>query len=139
MLGFLTADAVAAMLAHFPEDRFRSTPSQLQAGFRRLAHEFPELFGQLSFGKVGAYASSPTIEAALESLAASGFYSRDDHDPVTYRLEQGRLASYYDRFLAPRFASADVSVDTIEAAARTLSDVLRELRRAPNLEPLLVT
>ena len=139
MPGFLTPDAVAAVLAHFPEDRFRSTPSRLQAGFRQLAREFPELFGQLSFGKVGAYASSPTIEAALESLAASGFYSRDDHDLDTYRLEKDRLASYYDRFLAPRFASAHVSVDTIEAAARTLSDVLRELRRVPSLELLLVT
>lgn len=136
---FLTADAVAAVLAHFPDDQFRSTSTELQAGFRRLAHDFPELFGQVSFGKVGAYVASPTIEAALDSLAASGFYSRYNKDLVTYQLEKGRLTSYYEQFLAPRFASVDISVDTLKDAALVLRDALNELRRSPNLELLLVT
>lgn len=139
MSGFLTSDAVAAVLAHFPEDQFRSTSTELQAGFRHLAHEYPQLFRHLSFGKVGAYVSSPTIEAALDSLAASGFYSRYNKDLVTYQLERARLREYFERFLEPRFASADIPVETLTSAAESLRDMLSELRATPNLEVLLVT
>ncbi len=138
MSGFLTSDAVAAVLAHFPEDRFRSTSTELQAGFRQLAHEYPQLFGYLSFGKVGAYVSSPTIEAALDSLAASGFYSRHNKDLVTHQLDQEQLTEYYDRFLKQRFVSSNISVDTIQEAAESLRDELRTLRETNNLELLLV-
>ena len=41
MPGILTADVVAAVLAHFPEDHFKSTSTELQAGFRHIAEEFP--------------------------------------------------------------------------------------------------
>lgn len=123
----------------FPEDQFRSTSTELQAGFRQLAHEYPQLFGHLSFGKVGAYVSSPTIEAALDSLAASGFYSRHNKDLVTYQLDQEQLTEYYDRFLKQRFVSSNISVDTIQEAAESLRDELRALRETNNLELLLVT
>ncbi len=135
---FLTADTVAALLAHFPDDEFKSTSTELQAGFRAVAREFPQLFGQVSFGKVGAYVSSPTIEAALDSLAASGFYSRYNKDLVTYDLNKNELISYYRKFLRRRFDEAGVDTGTIEAAARRLRDALTDLHQATALEPLLV-
>lgn len=136
---FLTTDVVAALLAHFPEDRFKSTSTELQAGFREVAGEFPELLGQVSFGKVGAYVSSPTIEAALDSLAASGFYSRYNKDLVTYDLNKGALLDYYNRFLSRRFDDAAVSVETIKNASQALSRALLSIHRSSKLERLLVT
>ncbi|MCY4368291.1 MAG: hypothetical protein OXF41_02475 [bacterium] len=136
---FLTADVVAALLAHFPEDRFKSTSTELQAGFREVASEFPELLGQVSLGKVGAYVSSPTIEAALDSLAASGFYSRYNKDLVTYDLNKSTLLDYYNRFLSRRFDEAAVSVDTIKKAAEVLNGALLAIHRSSKLERLLVT
>ena len=136
---FLTTDVVAALLAHFPEDRFKSTSTELQAGFREVAGEFPELLGQVSFGKVGAYVSSPTIEAALGSLAASGFYSRYNKDLVTYDLNKRALLDYYNKFLSRRFDDAAVSVDTIKNAAQVLSRALLSIHRSSKLERLLVT
>ena len=135
---FLTADTVAALLAHFPEDEFKSTSTELQAGFRAVAHEFPQLFGQISFGKVGAYVSSPTIEAALDSLAASGFYSRYNKDLVTYDLDRDSLLSYYTDHLKGRFDQADIDTGTIEAAAQCLCEALTDIRQSTALEPLLV-
>ena len=136
---FLTTDVVAALLAHFPEERFKSTSTELQASFREVAREHPQLLGQISFGKVGAYVSSPTIEAALDSLAASGFYSRYNKDLVTYDLNRTALLDYYERFLSRRFDAADISVDTIRNAARVLSRALTTIRRSSELERLLVT
>lgn len=136
---FLTADVVAALLAHFPEERFKSTSTELQAGFREVASEFPQLLGQISFGKVGAYVSSPTIEAALDSLAASGFYSRYNKDLVTYDLNKSALLDYYNRFLSRRFDEAEVSVDTIKNAAQVLSRALLSIHSSSKLVRLLVT
>lgn len=136
---FLAADAVAAVLAHFPDDRFKSTSTELQAGFREVATKFPELFGQISFGKVGAYVASSTIDAALDSLAAAGFYSRYNKDLVTYDLDRGKLLSYYKKFLNKRFNDAGISVETIEEASQALKDVLNDIHRAPNRDRLLVT
>ena len=136
---FLTTDVVAALLAHFPEKRFKSTSTELQAGFREVASEYPQLLGQILFGKVGAYVSSPTIEAALDSLAASGFYSRYNKDLVTYDLNRTALLDYYERFLSTRFDAADISVDTIRNAARVLSRALTTIHRSSELERLLVT
>lgn len=135
----LTTDVVAALLAHFPEERFKSTSTELQAGFREVASEFPQLLGQISFGKVGAYVSSPTIEAALDSLAASGFYSRYNKDLVTYDLNRTALLDYYDRFLSRRFDNADITVDTIRNASLVLSRALSAIHRSSELERLLVT
>ena len=139
MSGFLTSDVVAAVLAHLPGDQFRSTSTEIQAGFRQLADKYPQLFGHLSFGKVGACVSSPTVEAALDSLAASGFYSCYTKGLVTYhQLDKEQLTEYYDRFLKQRFASSNISVDIIKEAAESLQDGLRELRETHNLELLLV-
>lgn len=135
---FLTADTVAALLAHFPNDQFKSTSTELQAGFRAVANEFPQLFGQMSFGKVGAYVSSPTIEAALDSLAASGFYSRYNKDLVTYELNRDHLLSYYNDYLKGRFDQAGIDTGTIEAAAQRLCDAIIDIRQSTVLEPLLV-
>ena len=139
MSRFLTADVVAALFAHFPEERFKSTSTELQAGFREVAREYPQLLGQISFGKVGAYVSSPTIEAALDSLAASGFCSRYTKDLVTYDLNRTALLDYYERFLSRRFDAADISVDTIRNAAEVLSRALTTIHRSSELERLLVT
>ena len=139
MSRFLTTDAVAALLAHFPDEQFKSTSTELQAGFREVARQFPQLFGQISFGKVGAYVSSPTIEAALDSLAASGFYSRYNKDLVTYDLNEEKLGSYYDRFLKQRFDKAGIASETIEIASQTLKDSLNEIHGSSKLERLLVT
>ena len=136
---FLTTDAVAALLAHFPDEQFKSTSTELQAGFREVARQFPQLFGQVSFGKVGAYVSSPTIEAALDSLAASGFCSRYNKDLITYDLDKKKLGSYYDRFLNQSFDEAGITVEIIEHASRTLQCVLTEIHGTSELERLLVT
>ena len=135
---FLTTDTVAALLAHFPEDQFKSTSTELQAGFRQVALEFPTLFGAISFGKVGSYVSSPTIEAALDSLAASGFYSRYNKNLVTYDLNKEKLMSYYIDFLKNRFDEADIELDTIKQASQELHDALRAIHESTNLERLLV-
>ena len=139
MPGILTADVVAAVLAHFPEDHFKSTSTELQAGFRHIAEEFPGLLGHISFGKVGAYVSSPTIDAALDSLAASGFYSRYNKDLVTYELDKSRLMLYYKTFLDERFVNASIGEDTIKEAALALRDILYKIHRSTKLERLLVT
>lgn len=139
MSRFLTTDAVAALLARFPDAQFKSTSTELQAAFREVARQFPQLFGQISFGKVGAYVSSPTIEAALDSLAASGFYSRYNKDLVTYDLNKEKLGSYYDRFLDQRFDEAGIAPETIDKASQTLKDSLNEIRGCSRLERLLVT
>ena len=135
---FLTTDTVAALLAHFPEDQFKSTSTELQAGFRQVALEFPALFGAISFGKVGAYVSSPTIEAALDSLAASGFYSRYNKNLVTYDLDKEKLKSYYNDFLEGRFGEAGIELNTIKQASQELHDALKTIHKSKNLERLLV-
>ena len=139
MRGFLTSDAVAALLAHFPEDRFKSTSTELQAAFRHVAKEFPSLLGNTSFGKVGAYIASSAIDAALDSLAASGFYSRYSRDLLTYELNREKLLLYYDSFLDQRFRNAEVSVDTIKQASLVLKDIIHEIHGSPSLDRLLVT
>ncbi len=53
-------------------------------------------------------------------------------------FDQEQLTEYYDRFLKQRFASSNISVDTIQEAAESLQDGLRELREPHNLELLLV-
>ncbi len=138
MTRLLTADAVAALLAHFPDDQFESTSTELQAGFRVVAGEFSQLFGQISFGKVGAYVSSSPIEAALDSLAAAGFYSRYNKDLVTYDLNRAELKSYYDTFLRERLDKAGIDTDIIKEAARRLRDALADIRQGTDLERLLV-
>jgi len=138
MARFLTADTVAALLAHFPGKQFRSTSTELQAGFRQVALEFPTLFGAVSFGRVGAYVSSPTIEAALDSLAASGFYSRHNRNLVTYQLNKEKLQSYYTDYLESRFNEANIELDTIKQASQKLHDALRVIHESTDLERLLV-
>ena len=139
MREFLTSDAVAALLAHFPEDRFKSTSTELQAALRHVAKEFPLLLGNTSFGKVGAYIESSTIGAALDSLAASGFYSRHSGDLLTYELNREKLLLYYDGFLDQRFRNAGVSVDTIKQASLVLKHMICEIHESPSLDRLLVT
>ena len=139
MSRFLATDVVAALLAHFPGERFKSTSTELQAGFREVASEFPQLLGQISFGKVGAYVSSPTIEAALDSLAASGFYSRYNKDLVTYDLDKSKLIEYYDKFLDSRFDEAGISVDMIQNASQSFKESLTAIHRSSKLDRLLVT
>lgn len=136
---FLAADVVAALLAHFPEDQFESTSTELQAGFREVAEDFPELLGHVSFGKVGGYVSSTTIDAALDSLAAAGFYSRYNKNLVTHELDKPKLLSYYARFLEQRFTSADISTKTIRRASERLKATLDNIHHSPNLDRLLVT
>lgn len=136
---FLTSDVVAALLAHFPEDQFQSTPTELQASFRQVAKAFPVLLGNVSFGKVGAYVSSTSIDAALDSLAASGFYSRYNKDLVTHDLNRAKLKSYYDDFLNQRFADSGVPVDTIIEAAALLKESVSDLYKSPNRQLFLVT
>ena len=85
---FLSSDAVAALLAHYPGTTFEANPTQLQAGFRRVSQDYPELLGHVSFGKVGEYVGSATIEAALDSLAATGFYSRLQQGSGNLRTKQ---------------------------------------------------
>lgn len=135
---FLAADVVAAVLAHYPEDQFESTSTELQAGFREVAEDFPELLGHVSFGKVGGYVSSPTIDAALDSLAAAGFYSRYNKNLVTHELNKPKLLSYYDKFLDQRFTSAGISVQKIIEASGRLRDTLDSIHHSPNLDRLLV-
>ncbi len=139
MSGFLTADAVAAVLAFFPEHKFESTSTELQAGFREIALQYPDLFGQISFGKTGAYVWSPTIDAALDSLAASRFYSRYNKDLVTYELNRTKLRSYFDNFLYDRFHEAGITVDIIQEASRALMDILTNIHASPDRKRLLVT
>lgn len=136
---FLAADAVAAVLAHFPDETFESTPTELQAGFRQVASQFPDLLGHVSFGKVGGYVSSPTIDAALDSLAAAGFYSRYNKNLVTHELNKAKLLSYFKRFLERRFNAAGISVQVIEKAAETLREELHDLYHSPSRDRLLVT
>ena len=127
------------MLAFFPEDKFESTSTELQAGFREIALQYPDLFGQISFGKIGAYVWSPTIDAALDSLAASRFYSRYNKDLVTYELNRAKLKSYFNTFLYRRFHEAGITVDTIEAASCALMDILTSIHQSPDRKRLLVT
>ena len=136
---FLAADTVAAILVHLPAGSFKATPTELHAGFRRAADGFPELLGQISFGKVGSYCHSPTIAAALESLAASSYWSRGGRDLLKCRLDRDRLREYYDRGLNWRFSEAGISVETIDRASRMLLDALSELRLHSNHRHLMVT
>ena len=135
---FLSSDVVAALLAHYPEDTFEANPTQLQAAFRCVSHEYPLLLGQVSFGKVGEYVGSATIEAALDSLAATGYYSRNNKNLLTYKLEQKSLLQYYNNYLKPRFEKSGISGDTIKEASTLLSNSLHEIRNSSNRSQLLV-
>ena len=135
---FLSSDVVAALLAHYPGTTFEANPTELQAGFRRVSQKYPELLGQVSFGKVGEYVGSATIEAALDSLAATGFYSRYNKDLVTYELNKHNLSEYYNSFLKPRFEKSGISCDTIEEAANFLCKSLQEIRDSSDRSQLLV-
>lgn len=135
---FLSSDVVAALLAHYPEATFKANPTQLQAAFRCVSHEYPMLLGQLSFGKVGEYVGSATIEAALDSLAATGYYSRYNKDLVTYELDQTSLLQYYNKYLKPRFKKSGISCDIIKEAARFLCKSLCEIRNSSDRSQLLV-
>jgi len=137
--GFLTSDVVAAVLAHFPAEKFESTSTEVHAGFRELGREFPELLGHVSFGRVGEYVASDAIDAALDSLAASSFYSRYNKDLVTYELNKDRLGVYYRRFLAERFTAAEVSEDRLVEAATRFHSLLEELHGSDDLDTVLVT
>ena len=130
---FVTADAVTAILAYSPVKEFMATPTQLQAAFRRVATEFPQLLDFHSFGKVGAYVGSDAVEAALDSLAAAKFYSRYNKDLVTHRLHEDKLKSYYDTYLKVYFDESH-----IRRAAQCLIDTLDELHSSQYLEDLLV-
>ena len=138
MSSIFPADAVAAILAFFPEETFKATSTELQAGFREVATKSPQLIGHISFGKIGAYVSSPAIDAALDSLAASGFYSRYNKDLVTYELNRDKLLSYYKAFLETRFDEAGVSVEDIKSASQLLKDTLHEIHESPNRHLLMV-
>ena len=135
---FLSSDVVAALLAHYPGTTFEANPTQLQAGFRRVSQKYPKLLGQVSFGKVGEYVGSATIEAALDSLAATGFYSRYNKDLVTYELNKHNLSEYYNSFLKHRFEKSGISCDTIEEAANFLCKSLQEIRDSSDRSQLLV-
>lgn len=130
---FVTADAVTAILAYSPVEEFRATPTELQAAFRRVATEFPQLLDFHSFGKVGAYVGSDAVEAALDSLAAAHFYSRFNKDLVTHRLHGDKLRKYYDTYLDKYFDESH-----IKKAAQCLIDTLNELHSSQYLEDLLV-
>lgn len=135
---FLSSDVVAALLTHYPEATFEANPTELQAGFRRVSQRYPKLLGQVSFGKVGEYVGSDTIEAALDSLAATGFYSRRNKDLVTYDLHQKNLSEYYNKFLKPRFEKSGISCDMIKEAANFLCKSLQEIRDSSDLSLLMV-
>lgn len=135
---FLSSDVVAALLAHYPGTTFEANPTELQAGFRRVSQKYPELLGQVSFGKVGEYVGSATIEAALDSLAVTEFYSRYSKDLVTYELNKHNLSGYYNNFLKPRFEKSGISCDTIKEAANFLCKSLQEIRDSSDRSHLLV-
>lgn len=139
MKEYLTSDVVAALMAHYPEDEFQSTSTELQAGFREVAGDFPDLLGQVSFGKVGSYVSSDAIDAALDSLAVSTLYSRYDKDLAVYALNKPELLNYYRRFLSKRFHDSGVSEERIVAAAGRLRGALDEIKSADRLDAVMVT
>lgn len=135
---FLASDVVVALLAHFPEETFQANPTQLQAGFRCVAQKHPELLGHVRFGKVGAYVSSATIEAALDSLAITGFYSRYNKDLLTYELNKSKLMQYYNSFLQDKFIESNISSATIKKAANLLRNALDEIRESSDRSQLMV-
>lgn len=135
---FLSSDVIAALLAHFPEETFEANPTQLQAAFRCVSHDYPMLLGQLSFGKVGEYVGSATIEAALDSLETTGYYSRCNLDLLTYQLHKEDLLKYYKDFLENRFEESGVSSKTIEEAAKVLRDSLHKIHASSDRKMLMV-
>lgn len=135
---FLASDVVAALLAHFPGETFQANPTQLQAGFRCVAQERPELLGHVRFGKVGAYVSSATIEAALDSLVITGFCSRYYKNGFTYDLEKSKLMEYYNSFLQDKFIQSGIDTETIKQSADLLSESLIEIRESYDRSQLMV-
>ncbi len=135
---FLASDVVAALLAHFPGETFQANPTQLQAGFRCVAQERPELLGHVSFGKVGAYVGSATIEAALDSLVITGFCSRYYKNGFTYDLDKSKLMEYYDSFLQDKFVQSGIDTETIKQAADLLSESLIEICESCDRSQLMV-
>ena len=135
---FLSSDVVAALLAHFPESTFEANSTQLQAAFRCVSQEYPVLLGQMSFGKVGEYVGSATIEVALDSLEATGYYSRCNLDLLTYQLHKEELLKYYKDFLENRFEESGVTSKTIEDAAQLLHDSLHKIRASSDRKMLMV-
>lgn len=135
---FLASDVVAALLAHFPGETFQANPTQLQAGFRCVAQERPELLGHVSFGKVGAYVGSATIEAALDSLVITGFCSRYYKNGYTYDLDKSKLMEYYDSFLQDKFVQSGIDTETIKQSADLLSESLIEICESCDRSQLMV-
>ena len=135
---FLASDVVAALLAHFPGETFQANPTQLQAGFRCVAREHPALLGHVSFGKVGAYVGSATIETALDSLTITGFCNRYYKDGHTYDLDKSKLMKYYKSFLRPKFTQSEVDPETITQAADLLCESLIEIRESSDRSQLMV-
>ena len=83
---------------------------------------------------------SPTIEAALDSLAVSGFYHVEyNRDSVTYKLDRDKLLLYYRNFPSRRFGEAGISTELVERASLSLRDAVREIRQSADRRLLLVT
>ena len=113
----LTSEAVAALLAYYPEAEIAAGMARLQAALRLVSDRYPEVLGDVNWGAAGEYPGSATIEAAVESLIMTGYVGYRPHPPLL-RLRRDKLAD------AP--GVADVPAGPARKAAAYLREVLKE-------------
>ena len=123
----LISDAVAALLAYYPEAEIEAGRTHLQAAMRRVSGRYPEVLSDVNWGAVGDYVGSATIEAALDSLIMTGYIDYRPHPPLM-QMHRDKLAT------AP--GVKEVPLEAARAAAAYLLEAL--LETADDLESRLV-
>ncbi len=144
MRDVLTSDVIAALLAHLPREseqssdaEFEGNPGQIHAAFNQVAQRYPELLGDISFGRPGTFVRSPAIAGALDTLVMDGFLSCANPDLVMYSIKGDKLSRYYHDYLESRFERDDVTVQLGDAAV-LFQETLARLRDSDNAWELLV-
>lgn len=117
----LTSEAVAALLAYYPETEIEADRTHLQTALRRVSVRYPEVLPVTNWGKVGEHVGSATVESALESLIITGYLDYRPHPPLL-RLRRDELAWAPGVELVPAGAAKKAATYLREALKETADD-----------------
>jgi hypothetical protein len=132
-------DVVAAIWAQGSPHEFRASPIEIQAAFRLVSEEYPDLLGGLSFGPSGAPVNSPAIKAALDALTLGNYMTRRNPDLSNYVVgPDGRLTNWYESDLKARLDAVGIDQDRLVEASTFFFDTLEKVQQERRIEDLLV-
>ena len=124
----LISDAVAALLAYYPEAEIEAGYAHLQAALRKVSVRYPETLPVVNWGKVGEHVGSSTVEAALDSLIMTEYLDYCPHPPLL-RLNRDKLAEAPGVELVPAGPAKEAAVYFLEALRETADDMESRLVR----------